>query len=257
MSMNFWKNPEYNGIKTVLIIVVAAGLGFVAYNGAHTKDSNLGQVVSVTARGAKGGATGSGTGTGGGAVILPAGSDVPTVCDKSTVATVTPTVDATFTPGPLHFDMNGQFGGRFIITNSSPCDMKVTAITLSLISPYYPATGWTPVGGIMPASLKLHVGPDLSAPLLFGAGAVAPMTGPLRQIVFVNPAGYIIPPMTYQPFALEVSSWNTNPGGNVAFRLNRVTAINMLTSTVYNWMYSTSGATPASVTTTPMTVVMP
>jgi hypothetical protein len=258
--MKYFKDPSYNGIKVLILAIVLVGAGSFAYS-VNKNDSLSGTGQVATRTGTKmpspGGAAGSGTttttGTGG------TGGDYPVPCDRSTPFAIAPSVDTSFTPGPLHFDTNGQDAGHFNLVNTSKCDLRITAFQFSLISPAYPTTGWTPIGGVTPPGLKLHIGNSISAPV-FGTPLMSPGTSVLRALIFTSPTStLIIPAGSTQTFALEVSSWNTMPvpSGTVAFKLLAVKAFNVTTAMPYIWSFATSGLPAATVTTTPMTLVNP
>jgi hypothetical protein len=278
--MNFFNNPANNGLKVLLLTVVLAGAGAFAYQ-VNKNDALLGtgQVASTSMTGRRaatdklttsgttgassmGTTTGTTGGTTSGTSGTTTGGSSELSCDTSTTLTLIPSADLSFTPGPLHFDTSVQDGGHFVLRNPTPCQVKVTMISFEMLSTYPAKTGamvaWQPIGGITPNSLKLHAGSSIVGTPLFGTALRSVSVGAapsfIRTMAFTSTAGITIPAYGTQPLALEVSSWNMQPPGTVAFKLHAFKAVKVLTGASLTWLQPTT-ILPTATTIVPASVV--
>lgn len=307
MNASWWKGPEYNGVKVIVLVAIIALAGYFIYSNMQQGSlDNTGKIVRGSGTGTSGSSTGSGTGTstgtgtGGGSGGGPLtgkyhGGGRDPVCTKGSTVALDPSADnASYAGGALYFDQNYQDGGHFIIDNNTECPLTVTQIAFSVSAPAYPVAGWTPLGGVYDpttstvGTLKLHVGSGVTPTTvitpggssitfnrptdlpLFGTPLVKPVPGTFlgtpafpRTLTFNG--SVVIPALTSQDFALEVSSWNMPPAAsaatspaNIKFTLRKVVATNTVGAipNPYTWDFATSGLTLPSVTSNPMHIVM-
>ena len=301
---SWWGKPEYNGIKLLVLVAVLFFAGKFVYDGMQQNSlGGKAQLVASSGTGVPTGAGSSTTGAGlnngkGGNPGGPGDGGTKDYCngDRGGVG-LAPSMNvsadnSSYSGGPLYFDNNYQDGGHFRVENTSQCPIVVTSMIFSMNAPAYPfgPTDWTPVGGVYDPStstngtIKLHVGnttttiPAVPLGSTTTTATIQQPNGPLFGLPLLKPMPLLglprvlkfdgsitIPALSYQDFALEVSSWNTHPKGsaaspaNISFSIRKVFTNNTfgMLPNPYVWVFATSGATLPMVTSAPMLITMP
>ncbi len=129
--MTFWKNPESNGVKSLIVVVALVLVASFVYKGMHTDAlQNTGSVgISPTATTGTGVGAGSGTGTG----TTVSGSTwiCPSATAPSSAGTLIINPDPLFLSGNLTHGSSGALG-QFIVSNPTACPVALLRMQFGL-----------------------------------------------------------------------------------------------------------------------------
>ena len=130
--MAFWKNPDSNGVKSLVVVVVLALAAFFVYKSMHTNAlSNTGSVgVPPTAVGS-GSGSGSGSGTGTGTTVAGTTWTCSTTTAASSGGTLVITPDPLFLSGNLTHGSTGTLG-QFVVSNPTACPVTLLRMQFGL-----------------------------------------------------------------------------------------------------------------------------
>lgn len=199
MNQSWWKGPEYNGIKVIVVVLVVALAGYFAYNGIQS--DSLGNTAQL----------GKGKNPGGGRGSIPCVDGMGSYA--LTVAKV-----GTSIPTSVTTSVGGVAKGRWIairVTNPLDCPVQVSNMEFELTSNYY--TLPSPIQNLELVHGSAVVG---SSTRLDGMRQVpgTPIL-PDMPIILVPSTG---PSASKLPFVFSfpgTSSVTIGPGGTAVFRL--------------------------------------
>ncbi len=153
--MNFWKNPEYDSVKMVVIAVLVTAAGLFVYDQMKVKPlANAGRVISPSSSTGPGG-TGGGKGGGGGDYS----------CDSVLPVVLTSALGAPTTPTSVTTATGGVIGGQwlnFTLTNPSNCPVDVSKVELNFST--NDLDNWPPVQNVTLSHSGVQLGAALKVP---------------------------------------------------------------------------------------------
>lgn len=198
MNQSWWKGPEYNGIKVIVIVLVVALAGYFAYNGVQS--DSLGNTAQL----------GKGKNPGGKGSILCVDGMGSYALTVAKVGTSIPTSVTT--------SVGGVAKGRWItirVTNPLDCPVQVSNMEFELTSNYY--TLPSPIQNLE----LVHVTTSSGAGTRLNGMRQVPGTPLLPDMptVLVPSTG---PSASKLPFIFSfpgTSSVTIGPGGTAVFRL--------------------------------------
>lgn len=248
MNASWWKGPEYNGVKVIVLVAIIALAGYFAYNGVQS-DS-----LSNTAQLGKGKGTGRGS--------------IPCIDGMGTYGLNVTKIGGSM-PTSVTTSTGGVIKGRWLtmqVKNPLDCPVQVSKMEFELTSNYF-----TPPSPIQNLEL-VHVVPGSSASSGFGtrldglrqvAGtpvlpdmpiilvpSVGPSAGKLQfSFSFPGAASVTIAPGGSEIFRLISDSQNVETGsGTKNFKLQMTEMFSSNTFTTSDQRVST-GTLPASIIT--------
>lgn len=243
--MSFFSNPENNGLKVLLLVVLVGVAGFFVYNTEeHNALRNTASVGTLVLRGSTSG-TGVGIGTGttgtGTRAVGTLGPCTGITAASLPGATLAPTTDAAFTATTVRPGDVNTVIGQFTINNDTPCKYSLGALGFSFI-PSVATTNMVSNIAVYTTTGPLGT-PPTTGTVMYGSVLPAPARDALRSMRYVPGTPLMIPPSSWVTLTVKSDVLSTAPvGENFKVQMYALRATNLTTSTVFNMVYPSTMA---------------